>query len=155
VKEPAQSDPGEACERLEERADRVRSRLFSDLDELKARGQRVTDRVEALKTSARRHPGVLAGVAFAAAATVGLVLYARRARRRREMRRDAILGFAARLLGPAYVVEPAERRRGMLGESVKKAGGALVAAVGREFGRRALVLLTTPAMAHPEARGPA
>lgn len=148
--------PEKERERLEEQADRVRSRLFGELDELKARGRGVAERVEALTATVRRHPGILVGIAAGAAVAFGVVLFARRARHRREQRRDAILGLAARLLGPAYVVEPAERRHGVVKDSVKKAGGALVAAAGRELGRRALLALSTPAEGqHGEGRAPA
>jgi ElaB/YqjD/DUF883 family membrane-anchored ribosome-binding protein len=153
MKDPAVENPGNARERLEEQANRVRSRLIDDLGELKARGRSVAERVEALEATVRRHPGVLVGVAAAAAIALGAVLYLRRGRRRRELRRDALFRLAGRLLGPSYVVEPVEPRHSMLGESLKKAGSAFVAAAGRELGRRALQAITTPVSAGGEDEG--
>jgi ElaB/YqjD/DUF883 family membrane-anchored ribosome-binding protein len=155
MKEPTEPSPQAARERLEQQADRARSRLFHELDELKARGQSVADRVEGLKSTVRRHPGVLVGVAAGTVIALGVVLFARRARRRKELRRDAILGVAARLLGPAYVVEPVDQRHGVVRDSVKKAGSVLVAAVGRELGRRALLALSSPEVHPSDGRAPA
>jgi hypothetical protein len=155
MKDPAVENPGKVRERLEEQANRVRSKLIDDLGELKARGRSVAERLDTIEQTVRRHPGLLVGVAAVAAVAFGAVLYAGSRRRRRELRRDAILGVAARLLGPAYVVEPVEQRRSVLGESVKKAGSAFVAAAGRELGRRALHAITASATELQEDEGQA
>jgi ElaB/YqjD/DUF883 family membrane-anchored ribosome-binding protein len=155
--ESTEKDPGKERERLEERAGRVRARLFDDVDELNARAEAVSERVEAIKTTVKEHPVIVAGVATAAVVLVGLIFSARRKRHRRELRRDALLGAAARLLGPTYVVEPPERRSGMISDSMKQAGVALLGAVGRELGRRALTTLAAHAgdTDHAEGRAPA
>jgi len=130
-------------EDTEQEAERVRSRLMDNLDELKARGQSVGERAKNLEATLRRHPGLVVGVGAVSLVGLGLFLYARRARHLRDQRRDAILALAARLLGPAYVVERKEERPGMVGNTLKKASGALVAAAGRELGRRALLAVAT------------
>lgn len=159
MKEPAEDRPGQARERLEAEAERVRARLASDIDELKARGRQVTEPferlaegVEDVKATVRRHPGIALGIAAGAAVAFGVVLYLRRRREQRAQRRDAILGIAARVLGPAYVVEPAPQHPGVIKDGVRRAGRALIAAAGREVGRRALLAISTPAT---EERGPA
>lgn len=151
MKEPANERPEQARERLEREADRVRARLASEIDELKARGQqvadgfgRVSERVELAKETVRKHPGIVIGIAAGAAVALGVVLIVRGRRARRAQRRDAILGLAARLLGPAYVVEPAQERPGVIKKGIKQAGRALVTAAGRELGRRALLAISGP-----------
>ena len=151
MKDPTEDRPGQARERLEREADRVRARLTSEIDELKARGQQVVDgfgrmseRVELAKDTVRKHPGIAIGVAAGAAVALGVVLYLRGRRARRAERRDAILGLAARLLGPAYVVEPTEERPGVIKKGLKQAGRALVTVAGRELGRRALLAISGP-----------
>ncbi len=143
-------------ERLEQRAGRVRAKLLDDIDELNARAEGVAERLEAIKATVKEHPVAVAGFATAAVVVVGLVFSARRKRHRRELRRDAFLGAAARLLGPTYVVEPPERRSGMISDSMKQAGVALLGALGRELGRRALTTLAAHAgdAFHAEERAP-
>lgn len=154
--ESTEKDPGKQRERLEERAGRVRAKLIDDVDELNARAEGVAERLEAIKATVKNHPVAVAGVATGALVALGLVLSARRKRHRRELRRDALLGAAARLLGPTYVVEPPERRSGMISDSMKQAGVALLGAIGRELGRRALTTLAAHAGDgyHAEARAP-
>jgi len=143
MNDPSQDEPSEVREHLEQDADRVRSRLLDNLDELKARGRRVKDRMHRVEVTVRKHPGIWVGVGAAALVGFGVWLYASRGRRRREQRRDAILGFASKVLGPAYVVEPAAEQPSALKQSLKRAGGALVAAAGREVGRRVLEAVKT------------
>jgi hypothetical protein len=149
--------PAKKRERLERDADEVRSRLVGDLDELKARGRSVGERFKGIEETLRRHPVI--GVAAGAVALVafGSLLYARRRRNRRARQRDAILSLAARVLGPAYVVEPAAQRPSAIKSSLKQAGSALVGAAGRELGRRALLAVQTRVAEHeqPEDRAPA
>lgn len=154
--ESTEKDPGKQRERLEERAGRVRAKLLDDVDELNARAEGVAERLEAIKATVKNHPVAVAGVATGALVALGLVLSARRKRHRRELRRDALLGAAARLLGPTYVVEPPERRSGMISDSMKQAGVALLGAIGRELGRRALTTLAAQAGDgyHAQARAP-
>jgi ElaB/YqjD/DUF883 family membrane-anchored ribosome-binding protein len=154
--EAAEKDPGKARERLEERAERVRARLIDDVDELNARAEHVAERLEAIKATVKEHPVVVAGVATGAVIALGFVLSARRKRHRRELRRDALLGAAARLLGPTYVVEPPERRSGVISDSLKQAGVALLGALGRELGRQVLTTLAAHAgdAYQAEARSP-
>jgi hypothetical protein len=146
----AKDQPTPTRERLEQDAERVRSRLVGDLDELKARGRSV-------ETTLRRHPVIVIGAGVAALVACGFLLYGRRARHRRERQRDAILAIAARVLGPAYVVEPAAAQHSAIRSSLKKAGRALVAAAGREVGRRALLAVGTRLgeLEQQEGRAPA
>lgn len=138
MNDPSHEEPSEAREHLEQDADRVRARLLDNLEELKARGRRVKGRMQSVEATVRQHPGIWVGAGAAALVVFGVWLYARQGRRRREQRRDAILGFASKVLGPAYVVEPASEQPSALKQSLKRASGALVAAAGRELGRRAL-----------------
>lgn len=158
MNDPSPEEPTEARENLEQDADRVRSRLLGNLEELKARGRRVKGRMQSVEATVRKHPGIWVGAGAAALVLFGVWLYARQGRRRREQRRDAILGFASKVLGPAYVVEPASEQPSALKQSLKRAGGALVAAAGRELGRRALESVKTRVMDpehETEARAPA
>ena len=150
-----EDQPGRTRERLEHEADAVRSRLLDDLDELKGRGRAATDFVASLKRKAVSHPGAVVGIGLGAVVALGFVWYARRARRRREQRRDAILGLAARLLGPAYVVQSANHRSSFLKNTLKRGAIALVGAAGRELGRRALLAASTPEPSPGDARVPA
>jgi ElaB/YqjD/DUF883 family membrane-anchored ribosome-binding protein len=156
--------PEQARQRLEQEAERVRARLASDIDELKTRGRQVAEPferaaqgVEQVKETLRRHPGIAVGIAAGAAVALGIVFFVRRGRARRAQRRDAILGIAAKLLGPAYVVEPAQEHPGVIKRGVKQAGSALLTLAGKELGRRALLAISTPELAHERAptRGPA
>ena len=159
MNDPSHDEPSEAREHLEQNADRVRSRLLGNLEELKARGRRVKGRMQNVELTIRKHPGIWVGAGAAALVALGVWLYARQGRRRREQRRDAILGFASKVLGPAYVVEPAAGPPSALKQSLKKASGALVAAAGRELGRRALEAVKMRAMEpeqeQTEGRAPA
>jgi hypothetical protein len=112
------------------------------------------EQLDGLESALRKHPRVVLGVGAVAVVGAGFLVYALRARRRREQRHEAILGLAARLLGtPA--AEPAPRR-GVVKESVKKAGGAFVTAAGRELGRRVLLAVLHPvALQAEEERAPA
>src|SRR4051812_27291861 len=161
MKDPMEDRPGQARERLEREADRVRARLTSEIDELKARGQqvadgfgRVSERVELAKDTVRKHPGIAIGIAAGAAVALGVILVVRGRRARRAQRRDAILGLAARLLGPAYVVEPAEEHPGVIKKGIKQAGRALVTMAGRELGRRALLAISAPEPLHERTTEP-
>jgi len=145
----AKDQPTPTRERFEQAAERQRSRVVADLDELNARRRSLE--------ATLRHPALLIGAGVAAVVACGFLLYARRARHQRERQRDAILGIAARLLGPAYVVEPAAARHAALTSSLKKVGSAVVAAAGRELGRRAVVAVQTRLadLERPESRAPA
>lgn len=138
MNDPSHEEPSETREHLEQDAERVRSRLLGNLEELKARGRRVKGRMQSVEDTVRQHPGIWIGAGAIAVVAFGVWLYARQGRRRREQRRDAILGFASKVLGPGYVVEPASEQPSALKQSLKRASGALVAAAGREVGRRAL-----------------
>lgn len=149
--------PEPSREELEGEADRVRERLASDIDELKRRGRRVADGAKAVRDQAQRHPVVAIGIALGAVVAFGFVLRARHARKRRAERREALLGLAARLLGPAYVVKPPEPRPSAVKNALAQAGRELAVAAGREFGRRALLAVaggSEAAVGEPE-KGPA
>ncbi len=143
--------PGAERDELEEEAARVRERLTSDIDELKRRGRRVADGVGKLRDEVVRHPGIAIGIAAGALVAFGLVLRARSARRRRAERRDALLGIAARLLGPAYVVKAPEPRPSAVRNALVQGGRELVVAAGRELGRR--LLLSVGGELEPPAAG--
>jgi len=157
VKPQAEEANGPGRAELEDAAERVRARLTSDIDELKRRGRRLADGASALEAQLKRHPGVAIGVAVGAVVALGLVLRARRARRRREERRDALIGLAARLLGPAYVVKTPEPKPGPVRNALAQAARELAVAAGREVGRRALAAVTGSIASPSEgaAEGPA
>jgi hypothetical protein len=112
------------------------------------------EQLEGLESALRKHPRVLLGVGAVAVVGVGCLLYARHVRRRREKREEAILGFAARLLGAPPSVERTPQRASVIKDSVRNAGGAFLSAAGRELGRRVLLAVTQPvAQAQSEEDG--
>jgi hypothetical protein len=154
---PIKEGPEPSREELEGEAERVRERLTSDIDELKRRGRRLADGAKVVRAKVQEHPGIAIGVALGALVALGFGLRARHARRRRAERREALLGLAARLLGPAYVVKPPEPRPSAVKNALAQAGRELAMSAGREVGRRALLAVAgaVESSEAEHAKGPA
>lgn len=157
MSQPVQGRAEPSREELEEQAEQVRERLASDIDELKRRGRRVVESVSSVRTKVKEHPGIAIGVAAGTLVVLGLVWRARRARHRRDLRREVLLGIAARLLGPAYVVKAPEAKPSPVKNAFAQASKELVLSAGREIGRRALLAMTDGMVEQPaeEAQRPA
>jgi hypothetical protein len=129
----------------EQKADPGRRRRMNDTGdggENPTTERRVVEWARNARATVERHPGILLAGGAGAVVLFGVLLYARRSRRRREQGRDALIGLALRLLGPGYASEPAAPRPSVIKDSLKQASTALAASAGRELGRRALLAMT-------------
>lgn len=133
----SEESPTETRERLEARANVVRSRLVSRLDALSDQRDRVSDVLSTVKEQAARHRGLLIGISAGALLLVGFVAYRRRVRARHDPR-YVVAQLVARVLGPAYVVEAAEQKPGLVGRTLKKALMAAAVSAANQFGKQAL-----------------
>lgn len=152
---PAEKAPEVTREELEDEAERVRARLASDIDELKRRGRRVVDGANAVRAHVERHPAIAVGVALGALVALGFVWRGRRSRRLRAERREALLGLAARLLGPGYALKPPEPKPSPMKNALAQAARELAVSAGREVGRRALIAVAGGSEEPEPHEGPA
>ena len=89
---------GELRERLEHEADAARERLMFRLDRLTERRQRAEGWLNVFTVEAQQHRGALIGIGLAGLGLMGLLLFRRRARVRREQQREVLLRLAQRAL---------------------------------------------------------
>lgn len=99
--------------------------------------------LETLEEGAGRHKSLLIGLGVGAVALVGLVAWARSARRSR--RTKALWQTASLLLGQGRVEPPTPQPDGFVKHALKQAGMSLIAMTTQELGRRALREWAPPA----------
>jgi len=123
-------------ERPSSRADRVRSRLVSDIDALGGRRRTLVDGVQPLEPNSRLLIPVVAGVA---AIGVGAAVLANR-RRRQRLALETWLNFGRGEPNSAPI-----QQKGPWRQMVEKAALALLLTAAKRFAERALTrLLETP-----------